>query len=293
MELFFVRIASLLAVGVIYMLFDMFNKRNIPSSAVYLLLAYSAALTVLYLNASIIIMSALVAVAVISLGYLIYRIGLIGFGDITELATLSLIFPFFNKPVLYSITQFSIPFAVSVMLNAGFAAIILIPVFYLTKYKIKSRKPILKSVTGKTALKAAMIAAMYSAFIVFLAFSFGMFYQGIEVISVFAVFSIIMLLFERAITDSMVEYVGVGKFEEDELIAMNLLSQQEVTKLRKKLKHFGRLITPALIKEMKQKRFNEKLPIYKAPIPFAAMIFIGLVAAVLFGNILFLVIPGL
>ena len=120
-----------------------------------------------------------------------------------------------------------------------------------------------------------------------------MFYPGIEVISVFAVFSIIMLLFERAITDSMVEYVGVGKFEEDELIAMNLLSQQEVTKLRKKLKHFGRLITPALIKEMKQKRFNEKLPIYKAPIPFAAMIFIGLVAAVLFGNILFLVIPGL
>ncbi len=293
MELFLIRIASLLAVGIIYMLFDIFNNRDIPSSTVYLLLAYSVVLTVLYLNVSIILMSALVAIGVIAFGYIIYRVGLIGFGDITELATLSLIFPFFNKSLLYSITQLNIPFVISLILNAGFVAIILIPIFYLAKYKIRLKKPILKSVTDRTALKAAVIAAMYSLFLVFLALSFGVFYPGIAVISIFAAFSIIMLLFERAITDSMVEYVGIKKFEEDELIAMNMLSQQEIVRLRKKLKHFGRLITPALIKEMKQKHFNKKLPVYKSPIPFAAMIFVGLVATILFGNILFLVIPGL
>ena len=293
MELFLIRIASLLAVGIIYMLFDIFNNRDIPSSAVYLLLAYSVVLTVLYLNVSIILMSALVAIGVIAFGYIIYRVGLIGFGDITELATLSLIFPFFNKSLLYSITQLNIPFVISLILNAGFVAIILIPIFYLAKYKIRLKKPILKSVTDRTALKAAVIAAMYSLFLVFLALSFGVFYPGIAVISIFAAFSIIMLLFERAITDSMVEYVGIKKFEEDKLIAMNMLSQQEIVRLRKKLKHFGRLITPALIKEMKQKHFNKKLPVYKSPIPFAAMIFVGLVATILFGNILFLVIPGL
>ncbi len=293
MELFFIRVVSLFAVGIIYMLFDIFNNRDIPSSAVYFLLAYSLVLTILYFNLSIILISVLVAVAVIAFGYIIYRVGLIGFGDITELATLSLIFPFFNKSLLYAITQLNVPFVISLILNAGFAAIILIPIFYLAKYKIKFKKSILKSVTDKTALKAAIIAAMYSVFLIFLALSFGVFYPGIAVITIFAAFSILMLLFERAITDSMVEYVGIKKFEEDELIAMNMLSQQEIARLRKRLKHFGRLITPALIKEMKQKHFNEKLPVYKAPIPFAAMIFVGLVATILFGNILFLVIPGL
>ncbi len=291
MDLFFIRIISLIAIGIVYFLFDIFNKRNIPSTIVYLFLAYSIILTILYLNINLIFISSLLCIAVITLGYAIYKIGFIGFGDITELASLSLIFPFFSKPLLYNISQLNIPLVISIVLNSGFIAIILIPILYIIKYKTHFKKPLLSSITNKALFKAGLIATMYSIFILFLVVFFGLFYIGIMIIVVFAIFSTILMLFETAITNTMVEYVDVKEFKEDELIAANLLDQKEIKMLKKEFKHFNRLITPTLISEMKQKKFSKKLPVYKEPIPFASIIFLGLIITILFGNVLFLIIP--
>lgn len=292
MELYFLRIISLVIIGFIYLIFDIFNKRNIPSLAVYSFLGYGVLLTLLYLNLHTIITSSLIAVAIISFGYILYKIGILGLGDIFELASLSLIFPFLKNSFFYNMPQFNIPFIVSVLLNSGLVAIVLIPIFYLIKYKINIKKPILKSVTKKQALKAGLIAISYFAFIMFLVILFG-FKTSFLIIILIAIFSVIMILFEMPITNTMISYVNVNAFEEDELIAMNLINDQEARNLKKKFKHFNRLITKQLIKEMKQKHFKEKLPVYKEPIPFASMIFLGLVLGLGFGNIflfIFLVI---
>ncbi len=283
----------MLVIGFIYLIFDVFNKRNIPSVIVYSFLGYGILLTVLYLNLNRIIESSLIAIAIISFGYIIYKLGLLGFGDIFELATLSLIFPFFNKPIFYSLSQFNIPFVISILLNSGIVAIILIPIFYLIKFTHKHKNEkisIFKLVTNKQIFKTLLIAISYSIFIAFLIILFG-FYNGFIILILIATFSVIMILFELPITNTMIEYVSVNKFEEGELIAINLMADNEVKKIKKQFKSFNRLITFQLIKQMKQKHFKKKLPIYKEPIPFATMIFLGIILSIGIGNLLFFIIP--
>src|SRR5208283_86630 len=129
MELLVLRLVSLVAIALVYMLFDLFNKRNIPELFAYGSVAYGLLLTVLYLNASAIAFSVAIAAVVLGLGYLVYRAGYLGAGDVFEFAALSLILPFQAVPLLLNIPQFGIPFIVSVFMGGGIAALVAVPLY--------------------------------------------------------------------------------------------------------------------------------------------------------------------
>ncbi len=293
MELVLVRVASLIAIAFVYMLFDIFNKRNIPSVFAYASLAYGVVLTLLYLNAASISISLLIAAVVLGAGYAVYRAGMLGAGDVLEFATLSLILPFQSLPVAANIPQLGLPFIVSLFIDSGIAALIAVPLYYIPLASKVLKRPISSLASRRDAIKAMLVGAVYLVFLGFLAINVGTGLVGVIIVCVIAFGSFTVVLFERPITMSMVRYLTFRDFEEGDIIAWNLMKQGQISRIRKRVPGFDRLVTKKLIAELKRKRVKEKVPVYKNAIPLAAPIFIGVVLSVLLGNVILLLLPHL
>ncbi len=290
--MFMFRIASALVIALIYLLFDVFNKRNVPGAFAYFTLGYGFVLTVLYFNMSQILVSSAIALVILGIGYAIYKAGQIGAADIIELAAISLMLPMQQAPVLFSsAAQFSLPFILSVMVAAGMAAIIIVPAYYLPKAKRLFRKPLAAFVDKKGAFKAIVIIVPYLALALFLDLEASINAVGLLMLLSMMFGSSLLMLFEKPITDSMVELVTIDKCDEGDIIAFNLMKKSEIDSIRKRVKIFDRLVTKELMAEMKAKRVKDKLPVYRNALPFAVPIFIGVALSILFGNIIFFILP--
>lgn len=289
MELYLVRIISLIAIALVYMLFDLFNKRNVPSIFVYGTLAYGALLTLLYFNESTILISGGIALVVLGIGYVLYAIGQLGMADVIEFAALSLILPLQSTTLLsVALPSFPFPFILSLIINTGIVAIIISPLLYIPLAKKRLKMPLSSLISKNDVYKAVMIAAIYAVFLAVIVIYIPISILGIVVFVLILVSSSILLLFSTPMAKSIVQYLTVNKLEEGDMIDLTLLGAEKTRSMKRKLKNFGGLVTTKLIKEMKQKRIKEKLPVYQQGIPFALFIFIGTILTILVGNILLL-----
>ncbi|MEM3841341.1 MAG: hypothetical protein QXN59_01440, partial [Candidatus Micrarchaeaceae archaeon] len=264
MELLYFRIASVIIIAAIYMLFDVFNHRNVPSIFAYATIGYGIVLTLLYLNASIIELSVLVAVAVLGFGYFLYKAGQLGLGDAFELAAISLILPLQRHALFGYIPSLGLPLEISLLINTGISALIVVPLYYIPKYFRSNKK--LKFKAGDI-IKALTIGAIYLIFIIFLWEVAHVSIYGILVIAAVGCGSVAIILFEKAITSSMVDMVDYRNFEEGDIIAFNIMEQSIINETKKRIPSFDRLVTKKLINEMRSKHFMEKFPVYKRAVP--------------------------
>ncbi len=286
------RLWSVVVIAIVYMLYDLFNKRNVPSIVVYATLAYGIILTLLYLDVIDIVVSLLIAVAVLAIGYLIYRIGQLGFADVAELAALSMMLPMQNVPVLINVLQYNLPFIASVVINSGIAVLIIVPLYYIPLAARKFGSKRLDSMLPRgNWVKVGMITVVYALFLAFLVYFTGTGWPGIALITVMMAGSALLLFFEKPITNVMVRYVGLKGMEEGDIIATNLMSKRELANAKRRVPGFERLVTAKLMATMRRKRFGSRLPVYKNAMPFAVAIFVGAVLALLFGNLLLYIIP--
>lgn len=292
MDLLSLRIASVVAISLVYMLFDVFNRRNVPSLFAYATLGYGFALTLLYFSATSILVALGVAFMVLGGGYFLYKAGQLGGADVIELAALSLVLPLQPAPFFMSGTnQFGLPFVVSLIINTGIVAIVLVPIYYLPKAKRALKKPLLSFVDNKGVFKALLLVVAYLAFVAFLKFETGITTTGMALLVLMVLASACIMLFEKPITGSMIEHVDASKFEEGDIIAFNLMDRKEIRDMKKHVKNFDRLVTDDIISEMKAKRMERKFPVYKKAMPFAVAIFAGVVLALLVGNLMLLILP--
>ncbi len=286
------RLGSVVVIAIVYMLYDLFNRRNVPSIVVYATLAYGIILTLLYLDVIDIVVSLLIAVAVLAIGYLIYRIGQLGFADVAELAALSMMLPMQNVPVLINVLQYNLPFIASVVINSGIAVLIIVPLYYIPLAARKFGSKRLDSMLPRgNWVKVGMITVVYALFLAFLVYFTGTGWPGIALITVMMAGSALLLFFEKPITNVMVRYVGLKGMEEGDIIATNLMSKRELANAKRRVPGFERLVTAKLMATMRRKRFGSRLPVYKNAMPFAVAIFVGAVLALLFGNLLLYIIP--
>ena len=281
----------MVAIALVYMLFDVFNKRNVPSAFAYATLAYGAVLTLLYFNVQTIAISAALSLIILGCGYLVYKIGQLGAADVIEFAAISLMLPVLQFPLLLpNAGQFHMPFVLSLAINTGIVAIILVPIYYIPMASKKLKKPLSSFVAGKNILMATLLAVVYLVFILFVALVVRASYIGIAILAIMLVSSFLVMLFSTPIAHSMTEYVSVRQFDEGDIIALNLMDRKSVDKLKNSIKGFGRLVTSDMIERMKKKGVKEKLPVYKKAMPFALAIFIAVVLTLLLGNLILFIL---
>ena len=292
MDIFFFRIASLIVICTVYMLFDVFNRRNVPTVFAYATLAYGFILTLLYPTQGLILESIGISLVVLGIGYVVYRIGQIGAADVIEFAAISLILPLQPVPLLASMpNQFGLPMIISVLVSAGIISLVIVPIYYLPRARRMLRKPLLSYVDNSAVLKGALITASYLVFIAFMTMVLRIRPAGDAVLVVMLIFSTLLITFERPITDSMVRYVGYGEFDEGDIIAFNLMSRKEISAIKRRIRGFDRLITAKTIREFKTKKVKAKLPVYKDAVPLALPILVGVVLSLVVGNLIFFILP--
>ncbi|MGI0100361.1 MAG: hypothetical protein ACREBH_01385 [Candidatus Micrarchaeaceae archaeon] len=291
MQLYTLRIVSIVAAAFVYMMFDLFNKRNVPSLWAYATFMYGFALTLLYLNFMQIAVSLAVALIILGVGYVVYKIGQLGGADVIEFAALSLMLPVLGFPFVTSgISQYGIPFALSLLVNTGIVALAIVPLYYIPNAARKLKKPLSSYITRKSVFMASLMAVAYAAFIAFVLLEVGPNIAGVTVLAIMMASSFFIMLFSVPIMYSMIEYVGIGRFEAGDIIALNLMDARNVSRLRKRIRGFDRLVTTGTMRQMRRQKIKDKLPVYKNAMPFAVPIFIGVIMTLLFGNLIFFVL---
>ena len=282
------KIVLALAIAFAYMLFDVFNERNVPDVFAYGTLIVAAAVAILGTNINAIETSYIAAVAICGLGYIAYRIGEIGAADIIELAALVLLIPLQPIPALIGTNQLGLPFVISLIVDTGIAAVIMVPLYYIPKAFHMMGGKVFQKISKTDWSKALVVVVAYAIFFTFVATVFVVGTYGIAIFIALMVFSSLMLLFQNPITMSMIKMTTCSEFTEGDIIAFNMMTKAQINAAKRKLSSFGRLVTPAMIEEMKKKKVATKFPLYKNAVPLAVAIFAGLVMAILFGNMVLL-----
>jgi len=275
-----VRIIVLLAIATLYAVFDVFNKREVPNVFVYACLAIGILVTFTY-GLNIAEISLLIALAIGAGGYLVYRAGYWGAGDFFELATISLLVPIQPAPLLNHFNQLGLPFIVSVFIAAGFAAVWIVPLYYLI---VKRNKAMRKTKTMRIyKFLGILLFVLYLLLLLFAYVLFGVTWDKLAIIALIGVPSAITLAYEEEITSNMVERIYPSRLEAGDIIAVNIMQRGEIKYFKSKYAGFGRLATGEMISKLKNVR--KKLPVYKHAAPLTVFVLIGIVVSLLFGNI--------
>ncbi len=277
-----VPLIALLSISVLYAAFDLFNNRNVPDIFAYASVVLGLVITVLY-HADALTLSILIALLMAAVGYIIYRMGMWGAGDYFELVAISLILPFQPTPLFGNGIQFGFPFILSVFVAAGFAAIWIVPIYYLL---VKRRRWSWKLDTKRVLYSASMFI-LYMILFLFTYFITGFSATRLAMILFVAIPSCVMIVFEEEITSRMVERVYPKQLEDGDIIAVNMMTDAE-KKYFSKYRGFERLATNKLIEKLRNAK--KKLPVYKNAAPFAVFILIGVVISLLVGNLILFVV---
>jgi hypothetical protein len=293
MQFYYFYIASAIAVALGYMLFDVLNNREVPNMFAYATLLFSFAAILLTWNWHLILQSYLISLVILAIGYFIYKVGQLGLGDVFEFAALALLLAPITSQLLYSVpTWLMLPPVVALLLDTGIAAIIVVPVFYVALAIRKFGWSAVSRIRKGDLAKAAVVVLAYLLFAALLSRISPA--RDILFVMLFVIIagSTLLMLFERVITEVMVDRVGVSGFTEDDIIAFNLMSDREIASAKRRIKSFDRLVTKQMISEMSKKRIKAKYPVYKRAVPFAVPIFLGTILTILFGNLLLVALFG-
>ena len=278
------RIILLVIIAFSYMLFDVLNKRNIPTVFAYATLGIGLIMTILYMNVEIISISFIIAAIIASLGWLAYRAGQVGGGDIIEFITISLILPIQNTPLLANLNQYSFPFIISVFITTGIIAIVFVPLYYLPKaYKIKHKL----TATKTSIFKSVLITIAYLIFLALLIFVFNINLLAITILLIIITCAAVLIAFEKSLSEAMVTFVDIKDLEEGDMVAPSFIDKKKEVRLKKL--GFSNLITKEFIENARKRGLKEKIPVYRNAIPLALPIFFGLLISILFGNLLFFI----
>ena len=283
-----INVTVLLIVTAIYALLDVFNRRNVPNYVAYITLLIGVAMALL--SGTNYILNFGIAILIGILGYVLYRAGLLGGGDVFEFVFIALVMPMWPQPFAYGMqlhTQFFIPFIISVLIAAGYFSLLFIPVYYLGKKghlrAIKRTRPR----DRKSMKMGAVILCGYIIFTVALYYMLGVTPLGLGLIAVLAITSFITIVYQHSVYLEMVEFVYPEQLEEGDMIAINLITRKNIMLLKDK-SGFGRLATSKMIKNLRGVKV--KVPVYKDSVPFSAFVFIGVVITLIFGNLILVMV---
>ncbi len=279
-----IEISILILVALVYAMFDVFNKRNVPNLFVYATIGLGVALALLANSGLGLLIDLSVAVIVGLLGYVLYRYGLLGGGDVLEFVFIALVMPTQMLPLYSNVYQWNMPFILSVLIAAGYTSLIFIPIYYIG---IKKPPRDAQKSGGKNFRSGIMLFAAYLVFIIAIKLTYGISILGAALLLLLAVSSVIIMVYERRVYLGMVDFIYPSGLEDGDMIATNLMNKKDIAYFKKRSK-FGRLASKKLISEIRGVR--KRIPVYRDSVPFSLFIFFGVIISLLFGNLVLAII---
>jgi Flp pilus assembly protein protease CpaA len=276
-----IRIAVALAGALVGTYFDLFNKKNVPETFLYLFLALAFLVNLAAYNETTTMYGIVSAIIVFAAFFLLYKAGQLGGADVFILTSITLLLPV--QPTLFAQSQNyilpSLPFIINVILASGLSFML---------YMIVRSFPIaIKALTTPGKIDKKSLVGAFAIVLAFGAFSYVAASTMLVSPGYFAFISIMILLsiyftiFKNAINDSMLEWVSGSGVEAEDILAIDKMDKEFVKK-----HNIPRLIDAAALGRIKHIH-EKKLALYSRLPPFLPHVLIGLVVSILCGNIIF------
>lgn len=262
--------------------YDIFNNRNVPNLLLYSFLGAALLVNLLLFDTSSFGYTAVIAILVFAIGYGLYIFGQLGGADVFVLASISLLLPV--QPTTLLIGEepmIAFPFILSVLLLSS----IVFGVFLLIRYVPLFMRGVFAGKVSIPKERLAYAGIILIAYLLFVYLSFSFPYFPAPYIFLFSVivFLTIFFMFAREfIADEMIEWVGVKEIEEEDVIAIDRMGKGDVEKYR-----IARVATKNELEKLKKLPIG-KYPVYKRMPVFLPFVLIGLIASVVFGDVVLL-----
>ncbi|PIT84085.1 hypothetical protein COU37_05510 [Candidatus Micrarchaeota archaeon CG10_big_fil_rev_8_21_14_0_10_45_29] len=289
------RIAVALAGTIIGAYFDLFNKKNVPEAFLYAFIAVAFLINLVAYGANATMYGIGAGAIVFAAFYLLYKFGQIGGADVFIMASIALLLP--AQPTLLLISQqpslLSLPFMLNLILASGIS---FMAYMLLRSFPVAIKALGTKGKIGKNELSRAFLIVFAFAVFSYFAISNPLIPSNYYIfITAIVLLSLYFTIFRSALNDSMVEYVSSNKVEVEDIIPTDRMDKKLAQKLGFSSSGFSisggynKLVDAQTLAKIK--KLKSKVPVYSHLPPFVPHILIGLIATLLFGNIL-LVLGG-
>jgi len=262
------------AIGAYY---DIWNNKNIPNAYLYGFLAAALIVNLIAFDPVLSVYGIASAALIFAFTWALYKAGQLGGADGYIMASIVMLLPV--QPALLlpplSGVAFEIPFALNIVLSSGlfFMAYMLLRSLPVAYNAMLAPKSIPTNAWMGAGLVLAVFAMM-SYLITSMPFVPPNLYAFITVVVCILIY---LVLFKKAMNDSMVEWVAPSKVEEEDILAVEHLGPKYASSI-------PRLVDKAVLKKILSLKLK-KVPVYKHLPPFIPHIFAGLALALLIGNI--------
>jgi Flp pilus assembly protein protease CpaA len=268
--------------------YDLFNRRNVPSWLTYSLVALGVLFTLASLNASIIINSALVALSIFVLGYILYRTGQIGGADVLVFVSIALLLPEAPDSIFFKAnSQLGFPFVVSAFVLSGILAVFGIFIKYvsLTIRDVLGGEKV--SINPSQVMLATATLVFYAAFLYYLNSMVELPQTQLVVFAAVVVCATSLFALKDHINDKyMIRMVGIDEIDEEDILAIEKMDPKLVSEYK-----LDRLLTSKEMEKLKKIGKRKKFPVYKEMPVFMPYVFMALLAALFFGDPLVYLYP--
>ncbi len=206
-----------------------------------------------------------IPIAVFIIGFALYWFGKLGGGDVKLFTGIAMLLPLFGGKV----------FVVHVLLVAVLASIVFYSVYYVARYW---RKGIALGENREGILKAAVLGAIMAVYFYYVFEAQLLAAEAIAVFSIATAFALLFLALEKGIKKNFfLKEIGLGKLEEDEVIAEEFLDSG----LKKKLAMKGKgIIGKKEIQKLKELGVKV-VPVYQNMPPFGPFVLLGVAVVLL------------
>ncbi|MBI5635771.1 prepilin peptidase [Candidatus Micrarchaeota archaeon] len=260
----------------------------IDEKLLYAMAAIGLLLNAITLDAQFILFSVGGAAVIFAIGYLLYKTGKLGGGDVWLFVALQLLLPFypfeqipaggllgFNAFFLGQVAQ-SLPFFVSVLIASSVIGMLGSSAYYA--YCLRGKK-----------LKPSKAGLLISLVLLALLTGFSSMYPiSLSVLAIFALIllpSLFITVFREQVNDEVViQSIPLSKIEDEDVLAIEKIDRKLVKKYS-----LETVLTANALKKLRKMMYAQKLrviPVYKVLPRFAPYVLLGLIACLLARDLL-------
>jgi Flp pilus assembly protein protease CpaA len=261
--------------------YDLFNRRNVPAYITYGLVALGILFTLASLNASVIVQSFAVAIAIFAVGYVLYRAGQIGGADVLVFVSIALLLPEGPQPLLTSVkSPFNYPFVLSIFLFSGVLGVFGIFLKYVPRTLYDAMKGEEVKLNTWQVLQSILLLFIYAIFMYYINALAPLPQLPLLIFMAVVVCATILFSLKNHISDTyLIQMVSVKEIDEEDILAVDKMDLKVVKKYG-----LDRLLTVEQIGKLKRMGKGKKFPVYTNMPVFMPYVLISLVAALLFGD---------
>ncbi len=251
-----------------------YRTSYISDKWLFSMVGIGAFLTLFSFDLQFILNTFIPAVIIFGVGFLLYKTGQLGLGDVLLFVGLQLMLPIAPKVTQLLAFNFqSIPFSITVLTLASLFALIGSSVMYLRIYMQKKLVPS----KGTIAIFILLLsAALLAVFLLKNAFS-------IATIAILLIPTAFVLAFKKQIYDKIIiQEIPISKIEDEDILAIDKMPERLVKKYS-----LDKVLTKKQVAKLKIIEKNEKIrlfPVCKILPRFGPYTLIGLIAALLLGD---------